>query len=153
MRRPDLQRSGARTDLELLDEAAAPGATGLESCLQPHFTRTEWRPDAPDPTETHRRDGRHAVRLGLDSVRGIGLSVICPACCVWDGAGLGGELDAGRLAHRVDESVEVHDLVAALAAGGAVEGDKAAIGPVAERRRAHAQVRGGLANVHESLGF
>jgi len=75
VRRPDLQRSEARSDLELLDGAAPAGATGLESCLHPHFTRTEWRPDAPDPTRTHRRDGRHAVRLGLDSVRGIALDV------------------------------------------------------------------------------
>jgi error-prone DNA polymerase len=75
VRRPDLQRSGARADLELLDAASAPGATGPESCLQAHFARTEWRADTPDPTLTHRRDGRHAVRLGLDSVRGIGLDV------------------------------------------------------------------------------
>ena len=75
VRRPDLLRSQAVADLELLDEAAEPGATGPESCLQPHFSRTEWSPDAPDPTQTHRRDGRHTVRLGLDSVRGIGLEV------------------------------------------------------------------------------
>jgi error-prone DNA polymerase len=75
VRRPDLQWSGARAELELLDEATAPAATGLDECLQPHFTRTEWRADAPDPTRSHRRDGRHVVRLGLDSVRGIGLEV------------------------------------------------------------------------------
>ena len=72
--RPDLQRSGAQAGLELLDESAA-GATGDDGCLQPHFARTEWVAGTPDPTPGHRRDGRHAVRLGLDSVRGIGLEV------------------------------------------------------------------------------
>jgi error-prone DNA polymerase len=72
--RPDLQRSAAQADLELLEDGVG-GATGPDSCLQPHFERTEWRAGTPDPTTTHRRDGRHAVRLGLDSVRGIGLEV------------------------------------------------------------------------------
>jgi error-prone DNA polymerase len=75
VRRPDLQLSGAQSGLELLSEELSPGATGPDACLQQHFERTEWSPDAPDPTATHRRDGRHAVRLGLDSVRGIGLEV------------------------------------------------------------------------------
>ena len=63
VRRPDLTRSLALADLEPLDEDAELGPTGLEPCLQPHFSRTEFRADGPDPTETHRRDGRHAVRL------------------------------------------------------------------------------------------
>ena len=62
-------------DLEPMGNSGSVGATGLDSCLQPHFERTEWSADSPDPTLTHRRDGRHAVRLGLDSVRGIGLDV------------------------------------------------------------------------------
>ncbi|GGF40376.1 error-prone DNA polymerase [Marmoricola endophyticus] len=76
VRRPDLQRSRAQADLEPLEEAdGATGPTGLEACRTPHFTRTEWRPGTPDPVPAHRRDGRHAVRLGLDSVRGIGAEV------------------------------------------------------------------------------
>ena len=74
VRRPDLLLSQAKADLELVADGPA-AATGLDSCLQPHFERTEWDPDSPDPTLTHRRDGHHAVRLGLDSVRGIGLDV------------------------------------------------------------------------------
>jgi error-prone DNA polymerase len=75
VRRPDLQLSGARAGLELLGGEHEPGPTGLPECRQPHFERTEWSAETPDPTLTHRRDGRHAVRLGLDSVRGIGLEV------------------------------------------------------------------------------
>jgi error-prone DNA polymerase len=75
VRRPDLQSSGAQADLELVAPGGASGATGLDACLQPQFERTEWRAEAPDPTLTHRRDGRHAVRLGLDAVRGIGADV------------------------------------------------------------------------------
>lgn len=75
VRRPDLLHSGARAGLELEDDAHEAAPTGLDPCLQPHFERTEWSADEPDPTLTHRRDGRHAVRLGLDSVRGIGLDV------------------------------------------------------------------------------
>jgi error-prone DNA polymerase len=74
VRRPDLKLSGAQAGLEL-DADGPPGHTGLDACLRPHFERTEWRADSPDPTLSHRRDGRHAVRLGLDSVRGIGLEV------------------------------------------------------------------------------
>ena len=74
VRRPDLLRSSAQADLELLDGSVA-GATGPAACRTPLFTRTEWRADTPDPTLTHRRDAGHAVRLGLDSVRGIGLDV------------------------------------------------------------------------------
>ena len=63
-------------DLELLDEAAEPAATGPDACL-PAALRAHrvGAGHAPDPTPTHRRDGRYAVRLGLDSVRGIGLEV------------------------------------------------------------------------------
>ncbi|MGN6525053.1 MAG: DNA polymerase III subunit alpha, partial [Burkholderiaceae bacterium] len=70
--RPDITRSGAQADLEVLDTSAP---TGLDSCLTPHHEPTPYDDRAPDPTLTHRRDGRHAVRLGLDSVRGIGLDL------------------------------------------------------------------------------
>ena len=87
VRRPDLARSGVLAGLEPLAGApgSAPGSapgewgavapTGSEDCLRASFARTEWDPDGPDPTATHRRDGRLAVRMGLDSVRGIGPDV------------------------------------------------------------------------------
>jgi error-prone DNA polymerase len=65
--RPDLTCSGAQAGLE-----GTGGPTGLDSCLAPHHATTAYDEHAPDPTLTHRRDGHHAVRLGLDSVRGIG---------------------------------------------------------------------------------
>jgi error-prone DNA polymerase len=74
VRRPDLQLSGARAGLEPVTPGAT-GATGLAECRQPHFARTEWVPGTSDPTPVHRRDGHHAVRLGLEAVRGIGLDV------------------------------------------------------------------------------
>ncbi|NYG55988.1 error-prone DNA polymerase [Nocardioides perillae] len=76
VRRPDLALSGVQAGLE---PVAGPGErvrpTGLDACLQPAFERTEWDPAGPDPTTTHRRDGALAVRMGLDSVRGIGAEV------------------------------------------------------------------------------
>jgi error-prone DNA polymerase len=65
--RPDLLLSRATADLELV---GAPGPTGLDACLR-DGERTEWVPGTPDPTPEHRRDTSYAVRLGLDSVRGI----------------------------------------------------------------------------------
>jgi error-prone DNA polymerase len=73
--RPDLVRSGALADLELsADHGEAPGATGLDACLA-DGVRTDWVPGTPDPTPEHRRDTAYAVRLGLDSVKGIGKAV------------------------------------------------------------------------------
>ena len=67
--RPDVLHSGVHADLEPVPH----GPTGLDTCLDaaqppiPPFDR-----DGPDPTETHRRDGAFAVRLGLTEVQGIG---------------------------------------------------------------------------------
>ncbi|KQW52504.1 DNA polymerase III subunit alpha [Nocardioides sp. Root1257] len=73
VRRPDLVRSGALADLEALsDHGGRP--TGLDSCRH-DGARTDWVPGTPDPTPAHRRDTAYAVRLGLDSVRGIGATV------------------------------------------------------------------------------
>jgi error-prone DNA polymerase len=72
--RPDLARSAATADLEPLDGRPT-GPTGLPSCLDDHPHRTEWVPGTPDPTPAHRRDTSYAVRLGLDSVRGISTEV------------------------------------------------------------------------------
>ncbi|WP_370246618.1 error-prone DNA polymerase [Nocardioides sp.] len=79
VRRPCLQRSQAQADLEPVDDALPSGtpvaATGLPECRRSHFTPTPWDPASPDPTPIHRRDGALTVRLGLDSVRGIGAEV------------------------------------------------------------------------------
>lgn len=71
---PDLTASRARADLELRP-GAAPGPGGLATCLDDHTQRTAFVPGTPDPTPVHRRDAAYAVRLGLDSVRGIGAEV------------------------------------------------------------------------------
>ncbi|GAC1380921.1 MAG: error-prone DNA polymerase [Marmoricola sp.] len=88
--RPDVLRSGVSAGLELLagvDEARAglTIVTGLPACVAgdhpageygaPPQRRTEYDEQAPDPTPTHRRDGRFACRLGLDAVTGIGPEV------------------------------------------------------------------------------
>ncbi|MBC2934264.1 error-prone DNA polymerase [Nocardioides sp. zg-1228] len=83
VRRPDVTRSAAQADLEPLEPleptestgARPVAATGLDACRRPRFERVEWVPGTPDPVPAHRRDGALAVRLGLDSVRGIGLDV------------------------------------------------------------------------------
>ena len=76
VRRPDLRHSGVQAGLEPLDGGEGPvSPTGPDECCTPWFERTEWQPGCPDPTLTHRRDGRLAVRLGLDAVRGIGTDV------------------------------------------------------------------------------
>jgi error-prone DNA polymerase len=76
VRRPDLAVSAATADLEpvLTGSTGTRGPTGLDACLA-DGVRTEWVPGTPDPTPEHRRDGAYAVRLGLDSVRGISTAV------------------------------------------------------------------------------
>jgi error-prone DNA polymerase len=77
--RPDILHSGAQADLEFQPESTAnadplpgPGSTGMDSCLdliQPPVEPFD-RSLTFDP-DLHRRDGNHAVRLGLDSVQSI----------------------------------------------------------------------------------
>ncbi|WP_144796789.1 error-prone DNA polymerase [Microbacterium paludicola] len=72
VRRPDLHASAASAALEPLADSTGP--TGAHSCTvyeQP--TPGEFDRNAPDESESHRRDGRYAVRLGIGSVRGIGM--------------------------------------------------------------------------------
>ena len=67
--RPDVLHSGVHADLEPVPD----GPAGLDACVeaaQPPIPPFD--PDGPDPTETHRRDGAFAVRLGLTEVQGIG---------------------------------------------------------------------------------
>ncbi|MGL5910532.1 MAG: error-prone DNA polymerase, partial [Phycicoccus sp.] len=93
--RPDVLRSAAQADLEAIDPqpdpmpsrpgemtpgherggSGFPRVTGMDSCLRDHTERTRFVPGTPDPTPAHRRDTAFAVRLGLDSVRGIGTAV------------------------------------------------------------------------------
>lgn len=73
VQRPDLRHSAATADLEAT--GPQPAVTGLDTCHLDHPERTEWVDGTPDPTPGHRRDTAYAVRLGLDSVRGIGLDV------------------------------------------------------------------------------
>jgi len=69
---PDLLRSAAAADLEQTGRRPTPP----DSCLHDGPTDpTPWAPGTPDPTPQHRRDGGFGVRLGLDSVRGIGSEV------------------------------------------------------------------------------
>ncbi len=84
--RPDLHASAAQASLERLDdergesgqsaEGDPRGATGQDSCLSSYGRDSIRRfdPHAPDASAAHRRDGAHAVRLGLSDVRGIGVS-------------------------------------------------------------------------------
>lgn len=71
--KPDLHRSGAQADLEPLTPDAR--VSGMDSCLLDHPGKTFFVQGTPDPTPQHRRDTAYAVRLGLDSVRGIGPEV------------------------------------------------------------------------------
>lgn len=74
VRRPDLHASGAKTELEPGEATGPTGPTGTDSCLayeQPMAGRFD--KDAPDESAAHRRDGGFVVRLGLGSVRGIGM--------------------------------------------------------------------------------
>ncbi len=67
--RPDVLHSGVHADLEPVPD----GPAGLDACVeaaQPPIPPFD--PDGTDPTETHRRDGAFAVRLGLTEVQGIG---------------------------------------------------------------------------------
>lgn len=71
--RPSLRHSQVHADLEPLGETTGP--TGDPACTareQPPVAPFD--PAAPPDHERHRRDGHHAVRLGLTSVKGIGVA-------------------------------------------------------------------------------
>lgn len=70
--RPDLHASAASASLEPLQDATGP--TGLDACTV--YEQPEPAPfdrDAPDESAAHRRDSAFTVRLGIGSVRGIGM--------------------------------------------------------------------------------
>ncbi len=120
VRRPDLLRSGVQAGLEAVGleavgEGDAVAATGLAECCQASFPRAEYRADAPDPTLTHRRDGRLAVRLGLDSVRGIGADVAARIVAAREEAAYADVTDLSRRADLTPAQLE------ALATAGAFD--------------------------------
>ncbi|MCW2833116.1 MAG: polymerase subunit alpha [Nocardioides sp.] len=114
VRRPDVTRSSAQAELEAVDFGPV-AATGLDGCCQPRFVRTDWVPGTPDPVPAHRRDGALAVRLGLDSVRGIGLDVAKRIVAARDEAPFTGVTDLSRRAGLTSTQLE------SLATAGAFE--------------------------------
>ncbi|NYH87363.1 DNA polymerase III alpha subunit, partial [Actinopolymorpha rutila] len=78
VRGADLHLSGVHADLELLDpsspaELPSGGPTGDPACVETYHPPVgEFDPEAPIDDARHRRDGRHAVRLGLAGIRSIG---------------------------------------------------------------------------------
>lgn len=114
VRRPDVTRSSAQADLEgvVLGPVAA---TGPDACCRPRFERTEWVPGTPDPVPAHRRDAALAVRLGLDSVRGIGLDVARRIVAAREESPFTGVTDLSRRADLTTSQLE------ALATAGAFD--------------------------------
>ncbi|GAA1936897.1 error-prone DNA polymerase [Nocardioides marmoribigeumensis] len=113
VRRPDVTRSAAQADLEPVSGEVT--TTGLEECRRPRFERTEWVPGTPDPVPAHRRDGALAVRLGLDSVRGVGLEAARRIVAARDEAPFTGVPDLSRRAGLTSAQLE------ALATAGAFD--------------------------------
>lgn len=76
VRRPCVQESGVQAGVEPRSGDTV-AATGLDSCLiyDPPAPSAVFDPALPDPTHSHPRDRELAVRLGLASVRGIGVEV------------------------------------------------------------------------------
>ncbi|KRF34167.1 error-prone DNA polymerase [Nocardioides sp. Soil805] len=114
VRRPDVTRSAAQADLEAVVTGPVT-ATGPDECCRPRFARAEWVPGTPDPVPAHRRDGALAVRLGLDSVRGIGLEVARRIVAARDEAPFTGVTDLSRRAGLTSAQLE------ALATAGAFD--------------------------------
>jgi error-prone DNA polymerase len=124
VRRPDVTRSAAQAELESVERLSpqeppvVPGTvtpTGLDECRRPRFERTEWVPGTADPVPAHRRDGALAVRLGLDSVRGIGLEVARRVVSARDEAPFTDVTDLSRRAGLTSAQLE------ALATAGAFD--------------------------------
>ncbi|MEO9323980.1 error-prone DNA polymerase [Nocardioides sp. C4-1] len=115
IRRPDVVRSGAQAGLEPLTDGSTVTASGLEQCCRPRFERVEWDPASSDPTLTHRRDEALACRLGLDSVRGIGLDVARRIVAARDESPFTGVTDLSRRAGLTSAQLE------ALATAGAFD--------------------------------
>ncbi len=135
VRRPDINRSLAEATLEPIDGAAA---SGMDACLQAEQPPVAERFDrtAPPQDHRHRRDGGHAVRLGLGAITGIGAAVA--ERIVVERSAHGDYADIRDLARRVGLSAQQLE---ALATAGAFEGLGLrlrealwAAGPAAEER-------------------
>ncbi|WP_017935617.1 error-prone DNA polymerase [Nocardioides sp. Iso805N] len=130
--RPSLLHSGAVADLEHAATSADPAAepveaprqarrarrrtSGREACLHDGPQEpTPWVPGTPDPTPEHRRDTAYAVRLGLDSVRGIGKEVAERIVAARVGQPFRDQLDLSRRARLERQQLE------ALATAGVFE--------------------------------
>lgn len=114
VRRPDLALSGSTADLEPVGDGGGPA--GMPSCLADHPGRVEWVEGTPDPTPAHRRDTSYAVRLGLDSVRGISTEVAMRIVAARAERPFADQVDLSRRAGLDARQLE------ALATAGAFEG-------------------------------
>ncbi|WP_298252281.1 error-prone DNA polymerase [uncultured Arthrobacter sp.] len=79
--RPDILLSGVHADLEPLEGYHPPSdpsrrTTGMDCCTENEQAPVgPFDPDTPFDSTPHRRDGNHAVRLGLASVESLGMKL------------------------------------------------------------------------------
>ncbi|THJ68727.1 error-prone DNA polymerase [Arthrobacter echini] len=79
--RPDILLSGVHAELEPLAGYEAPAdpsrrTTGMDCCTENEQAPVgSFDPDTPFDSTPHRRDGNHAVRLGLASVESLGVKL------------------------------------------------------------------------------
>ena len=118
--RPDVLQSLAEATLEVLDEATMAEAGqvgGMDSCLDFHQPKPGlFQQDRPREDHLHRRDGSHAVRLGLDGVTSIGTEVA--KRIVTEREEHGAYRDMADLSRRANLSA---DQLEALASAGALD--------------------------------
>jgi error-prone DNA polymerase len=114
--RPDILRSGVHARLEPLD-GAVEATTGSASCLDDSQAPVgPFDPAVPLNAAAHRRDGQHAVRLGLAGVTTIGENLAGRIVAERDHAGE--YADLGDLVRRVGLTAAQLE---ALAAAGAFD--------------------------------
>lgn len=117
VRRPSVQYSDVYTSVEPISHKKA-SPTGLESCLnfQQPKPSSVFDPRKQDPTKFHRRDGELATRLGLASIKGIGVETASQIIEERNKHGI--FIDANDCARRVDLKTRQLE---ALAEAGALE--------------------------------
>jgi len=114
VRRPDVLLSAATADLGWIGPEQP---TGLPGCAESiTHDNTAYDETTPDPTPEHRRDGNLACRLGLDSVRGIGVEAAQRIVAARSERPFSDLTDLSRRAALTDKQME------ALATGGAFAG-------------------------------
>ncbi|MBT8160306.1 MULTISPECIES: error-prone DNA polymerase [Arthrobacter] len=115
--RPDILSSRAEATLEKIDDPKERDQGGMDSCLEFHQPPIgPFLQDQPREDHLHRRDGSHAVRLGLDGVTSIGAEVAKRIVAERDQNGP--FRDLGDLSRRADLSAEQLE---ALASAGALD--------------------------------